>query len=142
MESKDPYFSRARSDATQFSPYSSAIMANSATHSPMPDPAEQLQRLYMACFELQTFDRYPKCIGVIRGECIALLVPGVGGLQILGTPGWRMGEVMGVLTQKDGRQVFQAKEEVIDATPERLEALQRFREDLRQLLKTHAEDIV
>jgi hypothetical protein len=105
----------------------------------MPDPAEQLQRLYMAGFEFQTFERYPKCVGVTRGECIALVVPGVGGLQVLGTPGWRMGEVMGVLTQKDERQVFQAKEEVIEATPERLEALQRFREDLNQFLKADAE---
>jgi hypothetical protein len=98
------------------------------------DPAEQLQRIYLAGFELQTFDRYPKCIGVIRDNCIALLVPGTDGLQILGTPGWRMGEVMGVLTNKDGRQVFQAKSEIVDMTPERLETLRRFREDLQVLL--------
>ena len=82
------------------------------------DPAEQLQRIYLAGFELQTFDRYPKCIGVIRDNCVALLVPGVDGLQILGTPGWRMGEVMGVLTEREGQQVFQAKAEVVEATPE------------------------
>ena len=61
------------------------------------DPAQQLQNMYLAGFEFQTFDRFPKCIGVARGECIALLVPGVGGLQVLGTPGWRMGEAIGVL---------------------------------------------
>jgi len=99
------------------------------------DSAEQLQRIYLAGFELQTFDRYPKCIGVIRDKCIALLVPGVDGLQVLGTPGWRMGEVMGVLTEKDGRNVFQAKSEIVEATVERLEALQKFREDLRDLLR-------
>ena len=100
----------------------------------MADPAEQLQRLYLAGFELQTFERYPKCIGVVRDECVALLVPGVDGLQVLGTPGWRMGEVMGVFTQKDGRPVFQAKSEVIDASPERLESLRRFQEDLREII--------
>jgi hypothetical protein len=99
------------------------------------DPAEQLQRIYLAGFELQTFERYPKCIGVIRGECIALLVPGVDGLQILGTPGWRLGEVMGVLTEQEGRKVFQAKAEIVEATPERLEALERFRADLATLLR-------
>jgi len=98
------------------------------------DPAEQLQRIYLAGFELQTFDRYPKCIGVIRDNCVALLVPGVDGLQILGTPGWRMGEVMGVLTEREGQQVFQAKAEVVEATPEKLESLRRFREDLHDLL--------
>jgi hypothetical protein len=96
----------------------------------MPDSAEQLQRVYLAGFELQTFERYPKCIGVVRDNCVALLVPGVDGLQILGTPGWRMGEVMGVLTEREGRKVFQAKTEIVEATPERLALLQRFRQDL------------
>ena len=101
----------------------------------MPDSAEQLQQLYLAGFELQTFERYPKCIGVMRDNCIALLVPGVDGLQILGTPGWRMGEVMGVVTEREGRRVFQAKSEIIEATPERLAILERFRDDLTMLLK-------
>ena len=98
------------------------------------DSAEQLQRIYLAGFELQTFDRYPKCVGVIRDNCIALLVPGVDGFQVLGTPGWRMGEVMGVLTEREGRQVFQAKSEIVEATPERLAILRKFRQDLAQLL--------
>jgi hypothetical protein len=100
----------------------------------MADSAEQLQRLYLAGFELQTFERYPKCIGVMRENCVALLVPGVDGLQILGTPGWRMGEVMGVLTERDGLQVFQAKNEVVEATPERLATLRKFDADLKQIL--------
>ena len=100
----------------------------------MADSAEQLQRLYVAGFELQMFERYPKCVGVVRGECVALLVPGVDGVQVLGSPGWRMGEVMGVLTEVNGRKVFQAKGEVIEATPERLEMLRKFREELSQLL--------
>lgn len=98
------------------------------------DLAEQLQHIYMAGFELQTFDRYPKCIGVIRDDCIALLVPGVDGFQILGTPGWRMGEVMGVLTEVRGKKVFQAKSEVVEATEEKLETLNRFRADLSAIL--------
>ena len=98
------------------------------------DPAEQLQQIYLAGFELQTFDRFPKCVGVIRDNCIALLVPGVDGFQILGTPGWRMGEVMGVLVEREGRPVFQTKSEVVEATPDKLQVLQRFREDLDKLL--------
>ena len=100
----------------------------------MPDSAEQLQRIYLAGFELQTFERYPKCIGVMRENCVALLVPGVDGLQILGTPGWRMGEVMGVLTEREGRKVFQAKSEIVEATPERIEALRKFGDELKELL--------
>jgi hypothetical protein len=104
----------------------------------MPDSAEQLQQLYLAGFELQTFERFPKCIGVMRDGCIALLVPGVDGLQVLGSPGWRMGEVMGVLTEVDGRKVFQAKNEIVDATPDRLEALEKFRADLAKQLHSIA----
>jgi hypothetical protein len=104
----------------------------------MPDPAEQLQRLYLAGFELQTFERYANSVGVIRDGCIALLRATPAGLEIIGTPGWRMGEVMGVLVEKDGHQLFQAKTEIVDATPERLEALRRFKEDLERLLTSTA----
>lgn len=100
----------------------------------MADSAEQLQKLYVAGFELQTFERYPKCVGVMRDNCVAMLVPGVDGMQILGTPGWRMGEVMGVLTQMKGRQVFQSKADIVEATAERLALLKKFREDLAELL--------
>lgn len=104
----------------------------------MTDPAEQLQRIYLAGFEFQTFERYAKCVGVVRDGCVALLVPGLDGMQILGTPGWRMGEVMGVLVERDGRQIFQAKDEVVEATDERLEALRRFREELAGLLRVQS----
>ncbi len=104
----------------------------------MPDSAEQLQRLYLSGFELQTFDRYPNTIGVLRDGCIALLQANPTGLTIVGTPGWRMGEVLGVLVEKDGRQVFQVKSEFVEATPERLAALSKFREDLEQMLTATA----
>ena len=100
----------------------------------MPDSAEQFQRLYLAGFDLQTFERFPKCVGAVRDNCIAMLIPGLDGVQVLGTPGWRMGDVMGVLTEQEGRRVFQAKTEVVEATPERLAALQKFGEDLKELL--------
>jgi hypothetical protein len=100
------------------------------------DPAEQLQRLYVAGFQLETFDRFPKCVGVVRDGCIALLVPGSEGLQVLGPPGWRMGEAIGVLIEKNGRQVFQYKQEIIEATPERLRFLHKFKEDLKMLIST------
>jgi len=95
------------------------------------DPAEQLQRLYLAGFEFQTFERFPNSVGVIRGDCIVLMMPTPDGLQMIGTPGWRLGEVIGVLTEISGRKVFQNKEEVVEATPERLAELEQFRSDVR-----------
>ena len=100
------------------------------------DPAEQLQRIYLAGFELETFDRFPKCVGVVRDGCIALLVPSVDGMQILGTPGWRMGEAIGVLVERDGRKIFQYKQETVEATAERLQILDRFKHDLKDLLSS------
>lgn len=100
----------------------------------MADPAEQLARIYAAGFEIQTFDRFPSSIGVVRGDCIALLQATPHGLQMLGTPGWRMGEAIGVLVERDERQVFQAKSEIVEATAERIEALRQFRRDVEALL--------
>ena len=102
------------------------------------DSAEQLQRIYLAGFELQTFDRFPRAIGVIKDGCIALLEATPEGLRMIGTPGWRMGEVMGVLVERDGRQVFQSKEQVEEATEERLDALGKFRAELDRLMRAPA----
>jgi hypothetical protein len=111
-----------------------SIWKSKAKNPSVADPAAQLQRLYLAGFDLQTFDRFPKCVGVVRDNCIALLVPTPEGLQMLGTPGWRMGEAIGVLVERDGRQVFQAKQEVVEATADRLETLRRFRAEVEELL--------
>ncbi|HKV92075.1 MAG TPA: hypothetical protein VJW20_05965 [Candidatus Angelobacter sp.] len=97
-------------------------------------PEEQLQRLYAAGFDLQTFDRFPKAIGVLRDNCIAFLVPGPDGLQILGNVGWRMGESLGPLVERNGRKLFIHKRETLEATPERIAMLERFRNDLRVVL--------
>jgi len=98
------------------------------------DPAEQLQRLYLAGFEFQTFERFPNSVGVIRGQCIVLMLPTPQGLQMIGTPGWRVGEVIGVLTEKEGRKVFQNKDQLVEATSERLEMLDTFRNDVKAAL--------
>ena len=69
--------------------------------------------------------------GMIALRCLCL--------EVLGTPGWRVGEAIGVLVERNGRQVFQAKQEVVEATAERLETLRRFRAELEQLLATWSE---
>lgn len=100
----------------------------------MPQPEEQLQRLYLAGFELETFERFPKAIGVLRDGFVAFLVPGPDGLQILGNVGRRMGESLGPLVVRGGRKVFVHKQEEIEATEELVSGLERFREDLKRLL--------
>jgi len=97
---------------------------------------EQLQRIYAAGFELQTFDRFPQAIGVLKGGYIAFLIPGgPEGLQILGNVGRRMGESLGPLIERGGRKVFVHKEEIIEATPEMISALDQFKAELKSLLR-------
>lgn len=100
----------------------------------MADAAAQLAQLYAAGFEVQTFERLPGVVGVSRGGCIALFQAEPGGLRMLGSPGWRMGDVLGVLTTVNGRQVFQAKAELLEATPERKAELEGFTAQVRSLL--------
>jgi hypothetical protein len=100
----------------------------------MPDPAEQLQRLYLEGFGIESFERYPNSVGVIRDGIVALFTVTPQGLQMLGTPGLRMGEVLAVLVEKNGRKVFQYKSEEVEATAEHLDAVRRFRDDVARLL--------
>lgn len=113
-------------------------MTQSPNDSILMDPSHQLARLYQSGFDLQTFDRFPRAVGVVRDNCIALLEATPEGLKIIGTPGWRMGGAIGVLVEQDGRQVFQYKSETIEATPERLDTLRCFREDLESVLAAAA----
>ncbi len=105
----------------------------------MKDPAEQLQRLYQAGFDLQTFPRFPKAIGIIRNDCMAFVTAEAEGLRVLGNVGWRMGESLGPLVDRGDKKVFVHKDEVLEATPERVLLLQRFREDLNRILAAEPE---
>jgi hypothetical protein len=102
----------------------------------MADPSEILQRIYAAGFELQTFERYPRAIGVSRGDCIVLLEPepSGNGLRMVGSPGWKIGDFMGVLTTQGQQHVFQFKSEMVEATPQRLAELGRFRQEIERVL--------
>jgi len=104
----------------------------------VPDPAKQLQAIYLAGFEIETFDRFPAAVGVTRGNCIALVQPTEAGLKLIGQPGWHMGEVLGVLVEQSGKRVFQAKSELVEATAERLTELEDFSRELDALMSPHA----
>ena len=104
----------------------------------MPDPEKQLEAIYLAGFEIETFERYPNSLGLRKGNCIALVQAAPDGLRIIGQAGWRMGEVLGVLVERAGKQLFQAKSELVEATPERLRELEGFRRELEDLLAPRA----
>jgi hypothetical protein len=97
----------------------------------MADPAEILQQLYLAGFEFQAFEQFPRAVGVVRGNCVALLLPSDSGLQILGSPGWLIDGSVAVRTRVDGREVFRFKSQTVEATGERTADLKAFENDLR-----------
>jgi hypothetical protein len=49
-----------------------------------------------------------------------------------------MGESLGPLVERGGRKIFVHKEEVLEATPERIATLERFRRDLKAILRREA----
>ena len=102
------------------------------------DSAHQLQAIYLAGFDIETHERFPNSVAVVKGNCTALLQATPNGLTMIGTPGWRMGELMGVLTEVSGRKVFQSKSEIVEATSERLQELQAFRKELEEQLTPSA----
>jgi hypothetical protein len=104
----------------------------------VPDSAQQLQAIYLAGFEIETFDLFPNTVGLTKGSCIALAQPTPTGLKLIGQPGWHMGEALGVLVEKAGKKVFQSKNELVDATPERLDELENFRRELDELMSARA----
>ena len=53
---------------------------------------------------------------------------------MVGTPGWKIGESIGVLVERDGRKYFQSKSELVELTPERSQLLTAFRKELADLL--------
>ena len=67
-----------------------------------------------------------------------MVQPTAEGLKLIGQPGWHMGEVLGLLVERAGQKVFQAKSEVVEATPERLSELHDFREQLEDLMSPQA----
>ena len=57
----------------------------------MSDPAEQLARIYQAGFDITQLELYPGAAAVVRDEVIALLRPTPNGLEMVGSPGWKIG---------------------------------------------------
>ena len=76
----------------------------------VPDPAKQLQAIYLAGFEIETFDRFPNTVGLPKGNCIALVQPTADGLKLIGQPGWHMGEILGVLVERSGQNGLPGQE--------------------------------
>lgn len=100
-----------------------------------PQQMSVLQRLRERGFTFAAFPLYASCIGVKRGNCVALLAPQNGvTLRIYGDVCYLVGGQLSVRVQRNGRDVFVWKKNEVEATPERQGELALFRAELEELL--------
>lgn len=104
-----------------------------------PQQTAVLERLPGAGFALVAFPLYERHVGVRKGNCAALLSPGAAGaLEIFGEPCYLVEGHLSVQVRHDGREWFVWKQQQIEATPERLVELERFKEELAAALRLPA----
>jgi hypothetical protein len=98
-----------------------------------------LEKLAVAGFKFVTLPHVERYLAVEKERFVALLEPVEGRLRIFGQVGLRLGEGMGMLVERDGRQAFVWHQERVAATPELLAGYERFRSELERLLETGSE---
>jgi len=64
-----------------------------------------------------------------------MLDPAGGKLSVFGQVGYRMGDGLGMLVERAGRKVFVWHSEAVKATPELLDAYERFKAELKAVLE-------
>jgi hypothetical protein len=101
-----------------------------------PHQMKVLERAFAAGFQPVAIPPYESALCVRRGECAAVLtaVPG-GGLRLLAPPTLLVDGNLSVKLKRGHGEVFIWKKKEVAATPERLEELAKFREELTGILE-------
>ena len=98
-----------------------------------------LEKIAAREFAIVAFPMYASAVGVKKGNCAALLAPAPhGGMQILGEACFLVNGKLSVRIRQDGADWFVWKDQKLEATPERLKELRRFRAELADLLAAAA----
>ena len=101
-----------------------------------PAQIATLEKLAKAGFTFVTLPHVERFLAVEKEGFVALLEPAEGRFRVFGQVGRLMGEGMGMLVEREGRQAFVWHQEEIPATPELLAGYNRFRSELGHLLET------
>jgi hypothetical protein len=95
-----------------------------------------LEELFAAGFRPVAIPPYESALCVRRGDCAAVLAPVQdGGLRLLAPPSYIIDGNFSVKLSRGNREVFVWKKSELDATPERLNELEVFRQELTALLE-------
>jgi len=101
-----------------------------------PQQMKTLERLFAAGFRPIAIPPYESALCVRRGECAALLTPTANaGLRLLAAPTYIVDGNLSVKLTRGQGQVFVWKKKEIEATPERLNELATFRQELTSILE-------
>lgn len=100
----------------------------------IPAQISILQSLLKAGFEFVQVEHVVRYLPVQKNGFVALLDPSAGRLEIFGQAGYRIGEGIGMLVEKTEGKAFVWKGQSVEATPPLLEAFERFKNELKNLL--------
>jgi len=100
-----------------------------------PQQMQTLERLFAAGFRPIAIPPYENALCVRRGECAAVLSPiPSGGLKLLAPPSYLVDGNLSVRLKRGAGEVFVWKKTELPATPERLQELELFRQELTDML--------
>jgi hypothetical protein len=100
-----------------------------------PQQMQVLERLFAAGFRPIAIPPYESALCVRRGECAAILSPVPnGGLKLLASPSYLVDGNLSVRLKRGGGEVFVCNKAEMQATPERLQELAVFLENLSEIL--------
>lgn len=99
-----------------------------------PSQIARLEKLLRAGFRFITLERYARYVGVERDGFVILIDPADGGLQMLGQPGYLIGDGIAMLVQRGDGMAFVWHGESVPATPEMLNSYERFRTEVESLI--------
>lgn len=95
-----------------------------------------LERLVAAGFRPMTIPPYENALCVRKGNCVAALAPVAnGGLKLLAPATYLVDGNFSVKLKRGDTNVFVWKMIAVEATPERLQELERFRAELQEILE-------
>jgi hypothetical protein len=101
-----------------------------------PQQIAVLERAFAAGFRPIAIPPYESALCLRRGECAAVLTAAPnGGLRLLAPPTYLVDGNLSVKLQRPKGDVFVWKKKEIEATPERLGELSKFRQDLAEILE-------
>ncbi|MFI5093833.1 MAG: hypothetical protein WCE50_07225 [Candidatus Acidiferrum sp.] len=97
---------------------------------------QTLARLLAAGFRPLAIPPYESALCLRRGECAAVLSPiPNGGLKLLAPPSYLVDGNLSVRLKRGPGEVFVWKRTELPATPERLQELSKFRQELTGILE-------